>query len=192
MFGVNMKKRYLILIGLLSMANAHAAQNVLLKKQISIAGTVVASSCSVSIETGTSRVGFLDFGEYNQSSRSGGITKPFVVKLFENGATSPGCSAFYAGGEFVSIEFGDKGNQQLDERGVITKGAGDNIRIAITSTDTGKVSNQDAITSKNSILKYPRDFAVKGQFGFNAHANGLDVAKAGRYSGSLSLVVSYK
>ncbi|WP_139070183.1 fimbrial protein [Aliivibrio fischeri] len=187
-----MKKYYFVLFGMLSLSVAHAAPEVLLKNQLNINGVVVGSACSVVIESGASRGGVIDFGQYNQNQRSGGVSKLFFVKLFENNAATPGCSAFLAGSGLVSLAFGDASSKQLDERGVITKGAGDNIRIAISSTDTGKVNNQKIITSQNNVLKYPQEFASKGMFGFNAKAEGLDDASSGSYHGSLSLVVSYK
>ncbi|MGR5241673.1 fimbrial protein [Photobacterium damselae] len=154
-----------------------------------MSGIVVASACSVVVESGASQLGVIDFGQYNQAKTEGGVNKAFSVKLYELGSTTPGCSAFQAGSGAVTLKFGDQG--QLDNQGVITRGAGDNIRIAISATD-GEASNQETITSKNSALSYSKEFAVKGNFGFNAKAEGLDSAIPGDYSGSLSLVVTYK
>ncbi|WP_081251077.1 type 1 fimbrial protein [Aliivibrio fischeri] len=187
-----MKKYYFVLLSAFCLPVAHATPEILLKSKLNIGGVVVGSACSVIVESGTSRNGRIDFGQYNQELRIGGSSKLFSVKLFENNAGVPGCSAFLAGSGLVSLAFGDTSSKQLDEKGVITRGAGGNVRIAISSTDTGKVSNQRIITANNSVLKYPQEFASKGVFGFNAKVEGLDSAAAGRYQGSLSLVVSYK
>ncbi|EOA8958781.1 fimbrial protein [Vibrio harveyi] len=184
-----MKKQCILLIGILSAASVYANTEVLFKHQFDISGVVVASSCSVTVESGTSKRGLINFGQYNQSKSEGDLTQPFSVKLYEPGSSTPGCSAFWAGSRLVTLKFGDQG--QLDARGVVTRGAGDDIRIAITSTDR-EASNQDVISSKNSVLAYPQDFATKGVFGFSAKAEGLDSAMPGDYRGSLSLVVSYK
>lgn len=185
-----MKRQNLILIGLLSVTSAHVTPEVLLKHQIDVKGVVVASSCSVVVESDSSRSGVISFGEYNQAQKAEIVNKSFTVKLFESGTpSSPGCSAFLAGSGFVSVKFGDQG--QLDERGVVTRGGGDNIRIEVRATDP-EASNRDPVTSENSVLMYSKEFAQKGIFGFEAEAKGLDTAMPGAYRGSLSLVVSYK
>lgn len=183
---------YIFLLMLLDFSTAYAAPEILLKSRIHVEGVVVGSACSVVIESGTSRSGVIDFGQYNKALRTGGVDKLFSIKLFENKDTIPGCSAFLAGSELVTLTFGDRSTNQLDEQGVITKGAGDSIRIAISSTDAGKVSSQRKITSKNTALTYSQDFAAKGVFGFNARVERLEEATTGDYHGSLSLVVTYQ
>ena len=164
----------------------------LLKAIVEIDGVVVGSVCSVQIDNGVSRSGIIDFGLYSTSTRGGAIEKPFQIKLYENGSVSPGCSAFLAGSGLVTFSFGDKEAGQLDKRGVVTRGAGDGVRIAIASTDIGKVSSTQVINSTMPNLVYPKDFASLGVFGFNARVVGLESASAGSYHGSLSLVVSYQ
>ncbi|CEO40982.1 fimbrial protein [Photobacterium kishitanii] len=173
---------------------AFASSKLALKSQIYVNGVVVGSACSVVVDSGVSRSGLIEFGTHdkNKSNRRGTKSHPFTVKLYEKQATEPGCSAFLAGNDFVKFSFGDKSVNQLDERGVITQGAGDNIRIAISSTDTGVVSNRNTITVNNAELTYPNQFAAKGVFGFMATADGLDSAEVGEYYGSLSLVVTYQ
>lgn len=187
-----MKSLYLLLLMWLGTSIAYAAPEMLLKSRIHVEGIVVGSACSVVIESGTSRSGVIDFGRYNKALRTGALNKLFSIKLFENKDTTPGCSAFLAGSELVTLTFGDRSTNQLDELGVITRGAGDSVRIAISSTDAGKVSNQSKITSKNMALTYPQDFAAKGVFGFNARVEQLEGATTGDYHGSLSLVVTYQ
>lgn len=184
-----MKKRYLALVGLLVATHVYASEIIVLRHQFNISGVVVASTCSVSVESEGSQDGVINFGQYNQAKEEGGLTKPFSVKLYEIGASEPGCSAFLAGIGDVSLTFGNQG--QLDTKGVVTHGAGDNIRVAITAIDT-EASNHKVITSKNAKLTYPKIFSTKGVFNFNAKAEGLDAATLGDYRGSLSLVVSYK
>lgn len=140
-----MKKRYLALAGLLGVTHAYASENIVLRHQYNISGVVVASACSVSIESEGSKDGVINFGQYNQAKDEGGTTKPFSVKLYEVGASEPGCSAFLAGIGDVSLTFGNTG--QLDTQGVVTHGAGGNIRVAITAVDT-EASNHKVITSK--------------------------------------------
>ncbi len=183
-----------ILILLFTPMVAFASSKIAFKSQTYINGTVVGSACSVVVDSGTSRHGLIEFGTYdkNQSNRRGTTSQPFTIKLYEKQASEPGCSAFLAGNNSVTFSFGDKSFKQLDNRGVITKGAGDNIRISISSTDIGVVNNRNPITANNTQLTYPKQFAANGVFGFMATAIGLDDAEVGDYFGSLSLVVTYQ
>ncbi|ODS05578.1 fimbrial protein [Vibrio scophthalmi] len=184
--------RSVIFFVLVITSNAVSAESSLLQTTVSIDGVVVASACSVAVDNGVSRSGVVDFGLYNTATRHGNVEKQFQIKLYEQGATEAGCSAFLAGTKLVTFTFGDKAAGQLDERGVVTSGAGGGIRIAITSTDAGKVSSTQVVNSAMPELAYPRDFASQGVFGFNARAVGLESASPGSYHGSLSLVVSYQ
>ncbi|EEX66675.1 hypothetical protein [Vibrio metoecus] len=163
-----------------------------MKTTVAIDGIVVGSSCSVVVDNGVSRSGVVDFGLYNTAMRDGPVDKPFQIKLYEKGSTEPGCSAFLAGSGLVTFSFGDESAEQLDRQGVVTRGAGGGVRIAITSTDVGKVSSTQVVNSSMPKLTYSRDFASLGVFGFNARAIGLESASAGSYHGSLSLVISYQ
>lgn len=183
--------KYLWLFFLL-VGTAADAGSLLLKTTVSIDGVVVGSVCSVSVDNGVSRSGVIDFGSYNTTMRNGAVDKSFQIKLFEQGAQVPGCSAFLSGSGLVTFHFGDKHAGQLDKQGVVMHGAGDGVRIAITSTDVGKVSSTRVVNSLMSTLTYPSEFASQGVFGFNARAVGLERALAGQYHGSLSLVVSYQ
>ncbi len=183
--------KYSWLLSTLISVTAYAG-SPLLKTTVSIDGVVVGAACSVVVDNGVSRSGVIDFGLYNTAMRSGSADKPFQIKLYEQGSVEAGCSAFLAGSGLVTFSFGDKEAGQLDKRGVVTRGAGDGVRIAITSTDIGNVSSTQVVNSAMSELTYSRDFASQGVFGFNARAVGLESASAGLYHGSLSLVVSYQ
>ncbi|ECD5902360.1 hypothetical protein E2H02_16675 [Salmonella enterica subsp. enterica serovar Reading] len=94
---------------------------------------VVASACHVVVDadgTGSSR---LTFGTYRKSSAAPVPPRDFTVRLYETGATVQGCSAFLAG-QIATLNFGNPG--QLDGQGVVTRGAGDGIRIDVRAADT--------------------------------------------------------
>ncbi|MEM5507214.1 fimbrial protein [Shewanella frigidimarina] len=158
-----------------------------------VSGVVVSSICSVEVEHNASNSGVINFGEHNKATQSGiNSEQLFWVKLYENQSTSPGCSAFALGSNRVSLKFGDRIVGQLDGLGVVTHGAGDGVRIAISSTDSEKVSSTNVITANHSELFYSQIFASKGVFGFRANAVHLELATPGTYSGALSLTVSYQ
>ncbi|PSW22709.1 hypothetical protein C9J21_22295, partial [Photobacterium phosphoreum] len=145
-----MKQTWLFMLYLLPVV-AVASPTLALRSRVNISGTVVASACSVVIDGGSSHQGLIDFGVYNKNgvNQQGVVNKPFTIKFYEKQSTVPGCSAFLAGDNRVTFSFGNHSLTQLDERGVITKGAGNNIRIAIASTDDNVVSNHNKITSNN-------------------------------------------
>ncbi|ENU0583487.1 fimbrial protein [Salmonella enterica] len=125
---------------------------------------VVASACHVVVDadgTGSSR---LTFGTYRKSSAAPVPPRDFTVRLYETGATVQGCSAFLAG-QIATLNFGNPG--QLDGQGVVTRGAGDGIRIDVRAADT-QADFRGRITQANHEVKYPVDFAAKGQFRFRA------------------------
>lgn len=93
---------------------------------------VVASACHVVVDadgTGSSR---LTFGTYRKSSAAPVPPRDFTVRLYETGATVQGCSAFLAG-QIATLNFGNPG--QLDGQGVVTRGAGDGIRIDVRAAE---------------------------------------------------------
>ncbi|HFR2437152.1 TPA: fimbrial protein, partial [Shigella sonnei] len=77
--------------------------------------------------------GRLIFGTYRKSSGVPVLPRDFVVRLYESGATVQGCSAFRAG-QVATLDFGNPG--QLDAKGVVTRGAGDGIRVDVRAVDT--------------------------------------------------------
>ncbi|QUM88181.1 type 1 fimbrial protein [Moritella sp. 36] len=186
-----MGKIYLLLLIMLNVPVVYAESEILLRSQLYVEGFVVGSTCSVKIEGNNGSM--IDFGEYNQASQTGLRTVPFFVKLFQDDPSSPGCDAFMGTPGRVTLKFGGDSTNQLDESGVVTHGAGGDIRIAITSTDEkANVDSKGKIISGHSELTYSKDFAQEGVFSFSARAEGLQEADAGRYHGSLSLVMSYK
>ncbi|MGL5236688.1 MAG: fimbrial protein [Plesiomonas shigelloides] len=183
--------RYIISILLIFSEGLFAAENII-NTRTELEGTVVSSVCSIAIEGDRGRLGVIDLGQYNQATHQGSGGKTFWLKLYEEGATLPGCDAFLAGGDKVTLTFGDKNLQQLDARGVITRGAGDGVRLRISSLDANNVSSVEPLTFIHQTLSYPTSFAAKGVFGFRVQPTGLNLAKAGVYQGELSVVVSYK
>lgn len=194
--GVNGLKKirgFLLIFLVTGASSAFAAPETILKKRVSVEAVVVSSACSVSIDGGSgARSNQISFGQYNKSLRSGVLSRDFSIKLFERGATTPGCSAFLAGSGLVSLNFGYDSPGQLDAEGVVTTGVGSGVRILVSSTDSGEASSLAPITSSNKVIRYSTAFATRGVFGFNAQVKGLDRAKAGDYRGKLSVMVSYK
>lgn len=78
---------------------------------------------------------------------------------------------------------------QLDGQGVVTRGAGDGIRIDVRAADT-QADFRGRITQANHEVKYPVDFAAKGQFRFRAQPVFPADVKAGEYNGALTFVVT--
>ncbi|WP_435249449.1 fimbrial protein [Vibrio sp. nBUS_14] len=174
-----------ILLGI----NLVYSDELVTKQLLKIEATIVASTCFVYIESNQGS-GIIDFGEYDKYHSSKNIVERFKVKIYEPGASLPGCSAFKAGTDNVTLGFGNKG--QLDENGVVTKGAGDKIRIQINSEDNSFSNNSHFISSKNNKYIYPRKFAELGSFKFRAKLDGLEDSTLGEFKGSLSLIVVYK
>ena len=176
---------------LLLLSPCIVAKGVSFKSRVQITGIAVSSVCTVSVNNGVSKSGIIDFGVYNKATRTGVDTHPFSLYLYEEGATKAGCDAFLAGNDFVNITFGGEGDQQLDNKGVITTGAGDNIRIEVVATDV-KASTHRPVTAKNNVISYDKNFATQGVFNFNATPCGLDTASAGQYRGKLSIIITYQ
>ncbi|EKR8900496.1 fimbrial protein, partial [Escherichia coli] len=114
--------------------------------------------------------------------------RDFTVRLYESGATVQGCSAFQAG-RVATLDFGNPG--QLDAGGVVTRGAGDGIRVDVRAVDT-QADYRGRLTQDSHSVNYPVDFAVKGQFRFRAQPVFPANVKAGEYTGALTFVVTYQ
>ena len=94
---------------------------------------VVASACHVVVDVdSTGNSGRLTFGTYRKSTGASVPPRDFAVRLYESGATVQGCSAFKAG-RVATLDFGNPG--QLDAGGVVTRGAGDGIRVDVRAVD---------------------------------------------------------
>ena len=149
---------------------------------------VVASACHVVIDGNGAGQGQLTFDTFRKSSGVSVQPREFTVRLYENGATVQGCSAFQAG-QVATLDFGNPG--QLDAAGVVTRGAGDGIRVDVRAVDA-QADYRDRITQTSHTVNYPVDFATKGQFRFRAQPVMPADVKAGEYTGALAFVVTYQ
>ncbi|EFD1100144.1 TPA: type 1 fimbrial protein [Escherichia coli] len=150
---------------------------------------VVASACHVVVEAdSTGNSGRLTFGTYRKSTGASVPPRDFMVRLYEPGATVQGCSAFKAG-QFATLDFGNPG--QLDAGGVVTRGAGDGIRVDVRAVDT-EADYRGRLTEGNHSVSYPVEFAAKGRFRFRAQPVFPGNVKAGEYTGALTFVVTYQ
>lgn len=149
---------------------------------------VVASACHVVIDGNGTGQGQLTFDTFRKSSGVSVQPQEFTVHLYENGASVQGCSAFQAG-QIATLDFGNPG--QLDAAGVITRGAGDGIRVDVRAVDA-QADYRERITQANHTVNYPVNFATKGQFRFRAQPVMPADVKAGEYTGALSFVVTYQ
>ncbi|EGT5658724.1 type 1 fimbrial protein [Citrobacter braakii] len=149
---------------------------------------VVASACHVVVDVDGNGSNRLTFGTYRKSMTDSVPSRNFTVRMYESGATVPGCSAFLSG-QKASLDFGNPG--QMDTVGVVTRGAGDGVRIDVNAVDV-EADFRDRLTQGNNIVSYPVDFAAKGLFRFRAQPVFPADVKAGEYSGALTFVVTYK
>ncbi|ADP11027.1 K88 fimbrial protein A [Erwinia sp. Ejp617] len=149
---------------------------------------VVSSACHVVVEAVGGRGSHLLFDTYRKSIAASVPPRDFIVRLYETGATVQGCSAFMSG-QIASLDFGNPG--QLDAGGVVTRGAGDGIRVEVRALDA-QADFREHLTQENHKVNYPVDFAAKGQLRFRAQPIIPHEVKSGEYSGSLSFVVIYQ
>ncbi|EFY7012981.1 fimbrial protein [Escherichia coli] len=149
---------------------------------------VVASACHVVIDGNGTGQGQLTFDTFRKSSGLSVQPQEFTVRLYEKGATVQGCSAFQAG-QIATLNFGNPG--QLDAGGVVTRGAGDGIRVDVRAMDA-QADYRERITQAKHTVNYPVNFAAKGQFRFRAQPLMPADVKAGEYTGALSFVVTYQ
>ncbi|HCR3451319.1 TPA: fimbrial protein [Citrobacter werkmanii] len=152
-------------------------------------GSLVASACRVEVN-GRQGDTLVTFPEYSKGLRNTITPEEILIRLYDDGATVAGCSAFRAG-SLVRISFGNPG--QLDAGGVVTTGAGDRIRIQVSALDN-QASHKNTITdaAERSSVTYPVDFAARGLLRFAAVPTGLGDAQAGEYTGELAFVISYE
>lgn len=168
-----------------------------------ITATVVASSCVGHIVTGLQRStsGTVDFGVINPKTRAAPI-RPFSLVLSEYEGGETGCSAFLAYARqqnIATLTFGDLSQTQLDTQGVVTRYSDDSassirVRVAPTNSEAQFVQSGGPgyITAGFNQVQYPIDFAAKGQFDFSASLAGLENARSGAFSGTLTLTVVYR
>lgn len=174
-------KKLLLLI--LFSLNAVAVQRTVFTADI------VASACHVVVDAdSTGNSSRLMFGTYRRSTGASVPPRDFIVRLYESGATVQGCSAFKAG-QVATLDFGNPG--QLDAGGVVTRGAGDGIRVDVRAVDT-QADYRGRLTQDSHSVNYPVEFAAKGQFRFRAQPVFPVNVKAGEYTGALTFVVTYQ
>lgn len=148
---------------------------------------VVASTCHAVVETDITGNNLITFKTFRKSYDEPVMPRNFTIRLYESGSIIQGCSAFLAG-QIATLQFGNPG--QLDSGGVVTKGAGDGIRIDVRAKDS-QADNRNRLTDHNSAVNYPVVFASNGQFNFEAKPIIPSDVRAGEYSGALSFVVIY-
>ncbi|HBB9147756.1 TPA: type 1 fimbrial protein [Escherichia coli] len=149
---------------------------------------VVASACHVVIDGNGTGQGQLTFDTFRKSSGVSVQPREFTVRLYENGVTVQGCSAFQAG-QIATLDFGNPG--QLDAGGVVTRGVGDGIRVDVRAVDA-QADYRGRLTQDSHSVNYPVEFAAKGQFRFRAQPVFPASVKAGEYTGALTFVVTYQ
>lgn len=179
--------RYLSLLVILLLVGSRGAQSTIQK--VIFNTDVVASACHVVVDADSSgNSSRLTFGTYRKSTGASVPPRDFTVRLYEFGATVQGCSAFQAG-QFATLDFGNPG--QLDAGGVVTRGAGEGIRVDVRAVDA-QADYRGRLTEDNHSVNYPVDFAARGQFRFRAQPVFPADVKAGEYAGALTFVVTYQ
>ncbi|GCU89497.1 hypothetical protein HmCmsJML044_01185 [Escherichia coli] len=103
--------------------------------------------------------GRLKFGTYRKSTGGAVLPRDFTVRVYESGAMVKGYSAFKAG-LVAALDFGNLG--QLDAGGVVTRGAGDGIRVDIRVVDA-EADYRGRLTEGYHSVNSPLDFAVRGR-----------------------------
>ena len=168
-----------------------------------ISATIMMSSCQGDISEDGKRgaVGRVDFGTINPMFRNASV-KMFSLVLKEFAGAEIGCRAFDAYAETdasIILIFGDLINGQLDEQGVVTRyenGRLSPIRIRISPTNSDAHFATDTapkfVTQENNILLYPVSFAGRGQFNFQASLVNMEMAEAGKLTGTLTLTLVYQ
>lgn len=149
---------------------------------------IVASACHVSVDADGGGNNRLTFATFRKSAATSVPPRDFTVRLYETGASVEGCSAFLAG-ELATLQFGNTG--QLDAAGVVTRGAGDGIRIDVRAQDE-QADHRGRITAAENTVNYPVDFAARGRFRFRAQPIIPADVRAGEYTGALTFVVTYQ
>ncbi|HEN3635326.1 TPA: fimbrial protein, partial [Yersinia enterocolitica] len=167
----------IVLISILSIFINIATANV---HRIFFNADVVASSCHAVVETDMEGNNLLTFSTFRKSNDEYVLPRKFTIRLYESGSTVQGCTAFLAG-QIATIQFGNPG--QLDSGGVVTKGAGDGIRIDVRAKDP-QADYRNKLTDMDNIINYPVSFAADGQFNFEAKPIIPADVRAGEYSGS--------
>lgn len=182
------RQKYMAGMLLMSLSlSAVATEERVMTQRLVVNATAVASACRVVVEADGLGNNQLSLGVYNKALGGEAQAKRFTLWMYEEGATVPGCSAFMVG-PYASVEFGNPG--QLDDAGVMTRGAGDQVRIDVRAIDE-QADYRGRLNASQRSVKYPASFAAQGQLGFEARPLNVEHASAGEYRGTLSFVVSY-
>ncbi|MFL4555361.1 fimbrial protein [Yersinia kristensenii] len=184
-----MHKRKLFSASLLLLLSVGAGFSYAAVQRTVFSADMVASACHVVVDAeGIGNSSRLTFDTYRKSTAAAVPPRDFTVRLYESGATVQGCSAFRAG-QIATLDFGNPG--QLDAGGVVTRGAGDGIRVDVRAVDA-QADYRGRLTQDSHSVNYPVDFATKGQFRFRAQPVFPANVKAGEYTGALTFVVTYQ
>lgn len=171
------------------LASTAQAENIKYKSQrVIFSAEVVASACHVKVQSDSAGNNLLTFATYNKTTGAPVPTQNFSIRLYESGASVQGCSAFLVG-QVATLSFGNPG--QLDAAGVVTRGAGDLVRIDVWAVDP-QADYRGILNLTTTSVNYPVDFAAKGEFRFSARPVFPDNVRAGEYSGALTFVVQYR
>lgn len=173
-----------IFLPLILQAKVHAFPT----QRVIFSADVVASACHVRVDADGAGNNLLTFPPYRKSTGAGIPPRDFIIRLYESGATVQGCSAFLTG-QVATLQFGNPG--QLDDRGVVTRGAGGGVRIDVRAADN-VADWREHLSIGHEKVNYPVEFATKGQFRFTAQPVFPSDVRAGEYEGALSFVVTYQ
>lgn len=162
--------------------------NASLIQRTIISADVVASACHIKVDADGNGNNRLVFNTYRKSTATPVPSVEFTIQMYETGASIRGCSAFTVG-HIATIDFGNPG--QLDSSGVVTRGAGDGVRIDVRAVDA-EADYKDLLTQEKHIVNYPVVFSSKGTFRFRAQPIFPSDVKSGEYSGSLTFSILYQ
>ncbi|WP_028774749.1 hypothetical protein [Shewanella waksmanii] len=179
----------LVLLTLIYSPVLFGSEDLIVVKNTVFQGVLGTSQCSVKVVNDSgAESSLINFGNYHLGRGSGELEKEFTIKVLQFNSAQKGCDAFLVGNTNVNVTFGNQG--QMDNLGVITTGAGGNIRIQIFPLDS-EASSIDAITSSNDSIYYPAEFVTDGELRFKAKTLGLQNAQAGEYRGAVSVNIIY-
>ncbi len=181
------------LIILLFISPFSLSSNIKYINSIIIKGQTVSSTCNIKIKSLKNNKSVIDFGTLIKTKARTKHTEHLSIQFFDGMSDVLGCSAFYAGGDKVRLEFGTaSGDNQLDSNGVIMRTkAGNTLSVELIPDDKNIIPSEN-ITSLNRIVYYPRDFAAKGILNYVASLTTDHNSLLGEYYGSLSLSVTYR
>ncbi|TBL77971.1 fimbrial protein [Obesumbacterium proteus] len=180
--------RNLFFIMVFITSTAHAGDIIHKSTRVIFSAEVVSSACHVRVSSDSAGNNLLTFVTYNRATRTSVPPQSFSIRFYESGSFSQGCTAFLVG-QVATLSFGNPG--QLDSGGVVTHGAGDQVRIDVRAIDS-QADYRGFINLSAHTVNYPVDFAAKGELRFTARPVFPDKVLTGEYSGALTFVVEYR